>query len=264
MYLKSNNIIYHYTSLDALFNGILVAAPEKLGEICLWATHSDYLNDKYEIKSCSEMIEDKIKKICNGQFYDRYIETKEVNGVDEIHILSFSKTKDYLPMWSMYGKQGKGIMLGFDFKSDEYMIKCNYMDEKDLSNFIDAKLNKITKNDISYLEQTEILIGMYYQIFAIKSRHFEYEQEIRMVINPNNVIEQVASESNPYSQVDFRVNNNVLVPYFKYYFPKEYLVELWIGPTQNQTLSTNSLRKYLNKYGFDHTKIINSSCPLKA
>ena len=267
MNLNSENIIYHYTSLDALFNGILVTNPEKFKEICMRATHSDYLNDKSEIKFSSELIDNKMKKFCAGKFYESYIEIKEVIDEKEIHILSFSKTKDSLPMWSMYGKQGKGIMLGFDFQSDDLKFKCNYLDEKDLSTFLDEIINKLLnyENEDSRIKfkQPEILAELYNQRFAIKSKCFEYEKEIRMIINPNMTIEQIFNESHPHSQIDFTVKDNILTPYFKFYFPKETLVELWIGPTQNPTLSANSLRKYLDKYGFNHTKIRYSDCPLR-
>ncbi|MEI6347092.1 MAG: hypothetical protein WCP69_03995 [Bacteroidota bacterium] len=84
-----------------------------------------------------------------------------------------------------------------------------------------------------------------------------------MIINPNNTLEQIFNESNPYSQVSFRINDNLLTPHFKFYFSKEALAELWIESTQNQILLSNSIRKYLDKNGFNHTKIINSNCPLK-
>ena len=262
----SKNIIYHYTSIDALLNGILVIEPKQYEEICLWATHSDYLNDKTEIKFSSKLIDNKIKKFCNGKFYQTYNEIKELENDKEIHILSFSKTVDSIPMWSMYGKNGKGIMLGFNFYSDDLEIKCSYLDKKDLSAYLDVIINKLlqySNEDKVNFESIKILVELYMQRFAIKSKHFEYEKEIRMIINPNNTLEQTIDDSIPYSQVNFRIKDNILTPYFKYYFSKNELVELWIGPTQNKKLSNNSLRKYLDKYGFSHTKIINSSCPLR-
>jgi hypothetical protein len=69
MKIESNNLIYHYTSLDALFNGILVPNPQQHKEICLWATHSNYLNDKSEIEFSSELIDNKVKEFFNGKFY---------------------------------------------------------------------------------------------------------------------------------------------------------------------------------------------------
>lgn len=260
-------MIYHYTSLDALINGIIVPNPIQYKEICLWATHSDYLNDKTEITFSSDLVNNKIKKFCNGKFYQTYIELKNIKEDKETHILSFSRSVDCLPMWSMYGKQGKGIMLGFDFPSDDLEIKCSYMKKEDVSAFIDSVLNKLLLfddgNDKPNFEQTKILGELYNQRFAIKSKCFEYKKEIRMIIDPNKTLKQIINKSNPNSQVSFRIVDNLLTPYFKFYFQKKALVELWIGPTQNQTLSSNSLRKFLDKNGFNHTKIKNSDCPLR-
>lgn len=266
--LDTEKIIYHYTSLDALLNGIIVKEPVMFNEICMWATHSYFLNDKSEIKYSSELIDDKIKNYCNGKFYQSYIDIKELIDEKEIHILSFSNTIDSLPMWSMYGKQGEGIILGFDYDLiDLRSIKCNYIEQKDLNQFIDAIINKLpiseNEDNETKIKQNEILAELYYQRFAIKSKCFEYEEEIRLIINPNTTLEQIFNESNPHLQLNFRINDNILIPYFKYYFQKASLVELWIGPTVNQTLSANSLRKYLDKYGFNHTKIRYSDCPLR-
>lgn len=267
MIQKSDEIIYHYTTIDALVNGIIVLNPNPYEEICLWATHSDYLNDKTEIKFSSKLIDDKIKKFCNGKFYQTYNDLKELDNEKEKHILSFSKTKDSIPMWSMYGKNGKGIMLGFNFESHDLEVICHYIDRKELNSFIDEMMNKLihieNKDNKINSEQIKILVELYNQRFAIKSKCFSYEKEIRMLIDPNATLEQQFNSSNPFSQVNFRIKNDILTPYFKYYFHKKTLVELWIGPTQNQILTTNSIRKYLDKYGFSHTKIINSSCPLK-
>lgn len=264
---EPNNIIYHYTSLDALINGIIVTNPKQYEEICLWASHSDYMNDKSEIKFSSELIDNKIKEFCNGKFYQTYMELKNISDDKEIHILSFSKSLDSLPMWNMYGKQGKGIMLGFNFSSDNLELECNYIDKKELNSFLDSIINKLllydNNNNEPNFEQIKVLVELYNQRFAIKSKYFEYEKEIRMIIDPNKTLEQIFNDSNPHSQVNFRIIDNMLTPYFKFYFQKETLIELWIGPTQNTTLSYNSLRKYLDKNGFNHTEIKNSDCPLR-
>lgn len=260
-----DSIFYHYTTLDALYNGIIVNNPDQYNELCLWATHSDYLNDKSEIKFSSVLIDEKIQSFCSGKYYQDYLFIKAL-AADKIHLLSFSKNRDSLPMWSMYGKQGKGIMLGLDFNSIDDIFKCEYLSEKELSSYIDTFLNKLLEaegKENERFEQSKILIELCRKTIILKSKYFEYEEEFRMSINPDMVLEQIVNDLNPNSQVDFCLNENLLIPHFKYYFPKKMLVELWIGPTQNRELSAKSLQQYLDKYGFNHTKIINSDCPLR-
>ena len=48
---------YHYTSLDAIINGIIVQNPKPQEEICLWATHSLYMNDPSEFSMGVSLID---------------------------------------------------------------------------------------------------------------------------------------------------------------------------------------------------------------
>ena len=106
-------MLYHYTTLDALINGIIDD-----NKICLWATKSEYLNDlsekKLGIKEGLKAIKRFEKKngrkpfnasIDSDNVYSRYIRT---------YIVSFTENKDELPMWSLYGEKGAGVVLGFD------------------------------------------------------------------------------------------------------------------------------------------------------
>ena len=46
------NILYHYTSVDALFGGIIVTdSPQPNKEICLWGTNCLYMNDPEELNT---------------------------------------------------------------------------------------------------------------------------------------------------------------------------------------------------------------------
>ena len=43
--------LYHYTSIEALLNGIIVNNPSEGKEICLWASNCEYMNDPDEVKT---------------------------------------------------------------------------------------------------------------------------------------------------------------------------------------------------------------------
>lgn len=268
MQKSTDNLFYHYTTLDALHDGIIVSNPEKYKELCLWASHSDYLNDKTEISFSGRLIDEKIKHYRDGLFYSEY--QKIVQNEDrEVYILSFSKSIDSLPMWSMYGKHGKGVMLGLDLNIDDNFHKCEYFSAHELGPHIDDYLIKFdnllqaTNNQDFYYQRLGFLIELYRKRFVFKSRYFEYEDEYRKYIDPNYTLEQVISNSTPHCQVDFRISDNILVPYFKYYFGKNVLAEVWIGPSQDRELTQKSIRKFLDKNGFGHTKILVSDCPLR-
>jgi len=88
-------MIYHYTSIDALVNGIIHSDKE----ICLWATHCEYLNDPNDtyIGKMLLLENEDIKCIITDIFPEKNILTTS-------YIISFSETEDCLPMWNMYAK----------------------------------------------------------------------------------------------------------------------------------------------------------------
>ena len=105
--LQKLGSLYYYTDMNALVNGIIVPEPEVNREICLWATKWSHLNDSQENYIALDMLKDVFKN--NLEVYNAFVSLSGDN-----HSISFSKEKDYLPMWSMYGAQGTGIMLEFD------------------------------------------------------------------------------------------------------------------------------------------------------
>ena len=105
--LQKLGSLYYYTDMNALVNGIIVPEPEVNREICLWATKWSHLNDSQENYIALDMLKDVFKN--NLEVYYAFVSLSGDN-----HSISFSKEKDSLPMWSMYGAQGTGIMLEFD------------------------------------------------------------------------------------------------------------------------------------------------------
>lgn len=109
--------IYHYTTVDALL-GIL-RGKEK---ICLWATDFRYLNDPSEfyvgikfVNSYIHEVEQKLGIKEKDSIREKFIwqNVLEFKGFSSM-IISLSENIDSLPMWNMYGKNGKGLVLIFD------------------------------------------------------------------------------------------------------------------------------------------------------
>ncbi|MBQ4126552.1 MAG: hypothetical protein IJD72_01100, partial [Alistipes sp.] len=54
-------LLYYYTDIDALLNGIIVKDPKENKEICLWATRCTHLNDKNELMEGIEQMKKIVK-----------------------------------------------------------------------------------------------------------------------------------------------------------------------------------------------------------
>lgn len=93
--------IYHYTTIEALFNGLLTKKGED-GKICLRATNAIYLNDPEDIKIGMEYLH----KILGTGVSLSDFETLTKNCANT-YVTSFSAKKDHLPMWHMYAEEEK-------------------------------------------------------------------------------------------------------------------------------------------------------------
>ena len=118
------NLVYHYTSLDAL-SGILGK------DICLWATEYDYLNDPSEQLWAEEYVIKTIKQL------EEYKDDSDQRIVDwfrkEAYIISLSKNRDDRNMWRLYCNDGKGVCLILD--KDVLLKSCQEQMSHDFDNF---------------------------------------------------------------------------------------------------------------------------------
>lgn len=250
---EKNKEIFHYTTLDALINGIIAPQPSPNNEICLWATHSKYLNDPSE----TTIGIDKAHKLLS-QYLNEEI-NKESMFNDALFVISFSLKYDYLPMWSMYGKNGNGIMLIFDYvllnSEDHFFIQCLYDNETRLEVFEklfvreNSRLKRLTFADIEEDYQRNNIIHF---PVAIKSCNYNYEEEVRYV-----------TANDEFPETCYRVSNNIVVPYKKVYFHKKVLKKIVIGPTADFERTADSLKEYLVSKGFDHVDIVKSNVPYR-
>jgi len=269
-------IIYQYTNIEALFNGIIVKEPKKTNEeICLWASHYMYLNDPTEIATVQEYV----NEILHKYFIEKNTDEIIIDFIShmEYFITSFSTTIDSLPMWSMYGKNGSGIALGFDKNiihrgsNNEPLCRCVYLD-KEVRNKIESfcksyKEKKITKESFDIMlgigffaflvtlfkgyEESDDIISFLQFIIGMKAPAYKYEKEIRLLIQPDK------------SSIKHRCQNNLIIPYIENFFPKKALKEVWIGPTNDMERTEKSLRLYLDSKGFFDVEIYRSTAPYR-
>ncbi|MEI3583590.1 MAG: DUF2971 domain-containing protein [Alistipes shahii] len=266
-FVPDAQILYHYTSIEALFGGIIVRQPQTDKEICLWMSNCQYMNDPEELNTGIRFASD-ILNISPDILEKHASEYQQIK--DNLYITSFSAASDCLPMWAMYGKNGNGIALGFNKEIIEATVpslyKCVYVTESNkarLQSEISALIENADPKDIENLPDSagKIFIQMFANIvnslafyivscFYCKNPAYIYEQEIRSVL----LTEKSAK---------YRINNNLIIPYIEQYFPKSALKEIWIGPTNDMNRATYSLRKYLDHMGFNEVEIKQSQVPYR-
>mgnify|MGYP002624800879 CR=1 FL=1 len=237
---------YHYTTIDALLNGIIRENTEIGKEVCLRATHIRFVNDQEEISRGAELIS-KSKELSNPtKSLEEYL-SETMKLYENQFLISFTGEDDSLPMWNTYSNKSTGIAVGFDrIKSlsiNDLVLKCWY-DIQEL-----AKEMKYYKDSDKY--ELVALLLMRYMPQMLKNKAYEYEKEIRLIGNFKD------------SPLKFREKKGYIIPYKEVYFSKEQIKTIKLGPCLNQENAEFSLRQFLDSRGFEHVKIEKSKIPYR-
>lgn len=245
---------YHYTTMTALVNGIIPENPVENEEICMRATHCDYMNDTKEILHgvdfLAEYYYNQQKQIHSNINKRKYISMfKKDRALQwKRYIISFSHIKDSLPMWNMYADKGAGIRIAFhafnSLSDTDLVLNCCY-NEEDLIH----KLNSYSTDSENFsfvMRLTQVYIPLMF-----KDKSYEYEKEIRLIGTFRG------------REIKYRVRDGVIIPYVEVKFPSSQISSIMIGPAANQEMTEKSLRKFLDKRGFEHVKIEHSIIPYR-
>lgn len=250
--------LYHYSTIEALFNGILVRNPESENKaISLFATDHRYLNDDKEIRHGCKIMRDIVKKYFRLDFDD---DSEIFKDTERAYIISFSKEKDCIPMWSTYGNRGDGIALGFDASVLEASLgaiaPCLYSD-KDVKKYLMKVLTKLeeynspepTQGDMSALgfRLGYVTCSM---IPQLKNEFYRYEKEIRFC-------------SRQEVNIGYRYRKNLIIPYSLQYLPRIALKKIILGPDLNFEKTKQSIQEYIKSIGFVDVEIIKSNAPFR-
>lgn len=281
-FMPDDKILYHYTSVDALLGGIIVKDKPRPGkEICLWATNCRYMNDPEELNTGIQFANKVLDSFFDESMQDDCKQKEEEERLkDKTYITSFSSAVDCLPMWGMYGQNGRGLALGFDaavLKTSFNLLKCVYATEEnekwlkeEFSKWVEApgdwRKQMDGKNIFSKIfESLGYLLGTYVLLWALgKHSAYVYEKEMRsmLILEERN---QGTKDSSVAKKeiIKYRLKNNLIVPYVELYLPKSALKEIWIGPTNDMERATKSLRIYLDHMGFNEVEIKQSKVPYR-
>ena len=172
--------IYHYTSIESLFAGILIN-DNKEPKICLRATNALYLNDPKEVKIGLSFLE----KIFGTKIINDYNDYLEYSS--NYFVTSFSCNKDELPMWDMYTKDSSGIVLCFDsnmIPQKSSLINCIYEDDKIIEiidKYIKNNENKTKENNNNLYSSNSLWCFAF--IFSLIIIVYAHNEEFREEFN---------------------------------------------------------------------------------
>lgn len=301
---EGDGIVYHYTSLDTFLkiidgidnNNFILHATDIFsmndptefihGYRQLWSIlpqiESDlyknirnnpqtydidlsFLGDRYRLSNMWKGLGGK-----NKSWLKAYIEAMHQSYTSPF-VISFSCHEDYLPMWSTYGDNGKGIAIGLDIQSfftkmtlDDGTILLDFTrnNENELHSIlveydkisVNHPLSLVAKNYISnYLKlipNTEIhdedLLVLQVNAFdnitklasaMIKNEAYRYEDESRLVTYAQSI-----------RDVKFKVSSTKkILPYIEIRIPTSKLKKIVIGPCCDYKVIKNAIKVRLEQ-----------------
>ena len=284
------SLIYHYTNTSALL-GMLNDCDKDGNCIKMWATHSQFLNDptEYEYgKIVGQKLLEEVEQKLNIAEADRlsftmYDESMKQYFVqcergiscyaDSLYmatpfVISFSKNRDLLPMWTSYGKNGSGIAIGFNRESLEkhnnhFTVKDCYYDydgsdytplKNKIKYWYEMMLQNINGASEGYTRvcQIELIMTINAHVAAyIKHESYKYEQEVRCKVIKS-------------SEIKFRESNGLIIPYTELRIPIDTIEEIIIGPTQDAERMKLAIEMLLKTNGiYRDIKIKESKIPYR-
>lgn len=265
--------MYHYTSMDTFFK---IVKDVKDGIFTFRAGSVYTMNDRQEMKLGYDYIKKiipEIDKKRNISPEDRFLhyttEIEKNKNIEEnfgdwlinddttCFVVSFSKTPDILPMWSLYGDKGAGVCLEFSpdiieqyYKTNNekyfHIEECVYNEdmirrflERPIEHYYDMYLKSKVSNENVLTQKARYFATLCCTAGAyIKCPGFEYEKEIRMSVLRNKKDWQ-------FNETSYH-NRSV---YVEVPIPINALTGLIVGPTANMSDVRNPIIMYLRAKG---------------
>jgi hypothetical protein len=234
------------------------------------------LNDSTElIKPCRIASEDLEKKVYECQAKNApEIEFQSVRQMLEdiesweninICVASFCSGGDLLSQWRGYGSYGSGFAIGFDTRTlleprSLFEFKpCLYLNPDDYEGAIHSFISDTINRAISDKEPPIDFIGRFINFAAtLKLDCFKEEDEWRILSHTPLSFED--------PQFSFRINKQMLIPYYSLKFGVESIKTLVIGPCKHPELTEQSIWGLKSKYaleGLKPGKILISNIPYR-
>lgn len=296
--LKCIRYVYHYTSIDTLFAILEHYRKDKNKESLNFRASNIYMqNDPKEMEAGYDIVKSFLKEYEKENFPEAYwlyeISCNKENEVkckkDYIigkkyyivgtgiipYTISFSARRDYLPMWSLYGKKGKGVCLKFD----AYKMIYDYLDGQvgfvaydmnsgmrtmkelipDMYNmYMDSYKNNLNElsidKKISELATICLLVSPY-----VKYKDYQYEKEFRLTYYHHYGKSNRISKS---SILDFQQPVSEISPYLYFPISANSLKEVIMGPSMDKDCMHDIIRKEIKACKLD-VRISKSKVPFQ-
>jgi hypothetical protein len=254
-----NGPLYHYTNQSGLLE--IFRTRE------LWATHTQYLNDRKEFLHALQIARSAVDNLLAGSFeagptgearrklLDKMRENLQwPHESVNICVASFSEDGDSLSQWRAYGGHS-GFAIGF--RGDKvraaadaegwYLASCIYDPEQQRAivvTLIEEVVRQILAGEPAEEDGDPDVGNLFTYLYRyapiLKDRAFREEREWRIISKPLNCTTQGFA---------FREGLSALVPYFRFPVckPREKfpLHEIVIGPTQDEGRAKYSLLSFL-------------------
>jgi hypothetical protein len=270
-----NSPLYHYTQQSG-FKGIVK-------DDVLWATHTQYLNDRREYSHAVDMVRDQIRAIrAFGDANLHDILQDMENGLDGIEtmnvcVCSFSEERDSLSQWRAYSGHSSGFSIGFEGnflaqvagREKWYLVPCIY-DPKIQSDLVSALVQEVIEENVAResagtREKVPLPPGgnlnAYLHRYApiLKDHSFREEREWRLISRPLICTSQA---------FDFREGHSMLIPYFKLPLGLKSTAlaihEIVVGPTPYPDQSSMSTQSFLEHHLLGSVPVVASQVPYRS
>lgn len=291
-------ILYHYTSVDALFNIVQSKT--------FWLANAKSSNDQTEgvfteeefnriIKLARNDISDDEKQNFDDFFSQR--PTIDLNSKDN-YILCLSKLKDSLAHWDRYASFRKGICICIDVKklselnsnifSFFQIYELGYLDD-DLKNELIGEFKKylkmpkrcIDEDSKNIVQRAKLYVIRYYLFIKKKNPYFKDEEEVRVSASPYIYLRAVFPQIDELEDIKqkslslldkFDIEKTYFAPIrgeirslhhlcLKDIWGSDLIPEIMLGPNCPQ--SKDELRAFLDANGLENTKITISKIPIR-
>lgn len=244
-------VVFQYTGIDALFNGIIRKNSKGETEICLRGTNCRYLNDPGEIAYGDGVI----NNVLLPHMGLSNLDISNMLPLDDIYITSFTSLINSLLMWNMYGRNGTGVALGFDIDAIQsaggVLYRCPYDDLEFRANLHKTMGDGIqNKNFPKTIEVDTFMEYMMKIQMLLKNQTYKQEEEYRLI-------------KQTQEKPKYRLSGSILIPFVENCFPKDALQVIYVGPCNNIELTGFALKRWLKDNDMEHVQIILSTIPYR-
>lgn len=282
--LEPDDVIYHYTSLDAFM--------QIMESDVFHATEYHYLNDMDEMQFVDnvlmEVLHEEFKDASNPRMFYEYVmdamqamKLKVESLENSYYVISFSASRDNLTLWSEFAHYGcnlgikpfdflasidkKAVYSGYVFYTRleqknvirhaivevfEHYFEKPYLEMGSLS----AYLDQMTEDELAYVAASVVELAYYYGM-AMKDELYAAENEYRIVFSGKD------------EDVRYRRRDNLLIPYIERQadmsrnFPA--LSSVTLAPLGKGYMQVRSVEQFLQNMKLEDKKIYESKLNLR-